>query len=127
MPLLNEERSCLKIIVGTKLDLVEPDAQGEALKAREVSREVGREYAKELNSEYLASHPGANVPYFETSSKMNRGVNELFDYTFQQCLGTLATDYSNAQTKSSTIKLHEAPSTAGQPFNAGQRKKCCSS
>ena len=67
---------CVKIVVGTKLDLV-------AKLGRSVEREDGLELAREINS------PEIKVPlYFETSSLTGEGVEAAFESLFQNCLSS---------------------------------------
>lgn len=122
VPLLSDEQSCLKILVGTKLDAVhESDEESNASsRPREVSREEAREYAKQINSDFLSKHPNAAVPYFETSSKTNYNISDTFEYIFEQCLGQLHTDYC----KPEVIKLDEKPAQTNTS-NITPRKKCC--
>ena len=69
---------CLRVVVATKLDLVSPEQ-------REITVEEGRRLARELN-EHIDLSKAPFEPYFETSSKNGKGVNEVFEYIFQYCL-----------------------------------------
>ncbi|KAK0050009.1 GTPase IMAP family member, partial [Biomphalaria pfeifferi] len=64
-----------KVVVGTKLD--DPK--------REVSKEDGEEYARQLNTPENLERM-SQVPYFETSSLRNENVKEMFEFVFKHCL-----------------------------------------
>ncbi|KAH9512244.1 Ras- protein Rab-20 [Bulinus truncatus] len=69
---------CLKVVVGTKLDLLDQ-------RSRDVTPEEGKKLARELN-EHLDVKKLPREPYFETSSLKNQNVNEVFEFIFQHCL-----------------------------------------
>lgn len=69
---------CLRVVVATKLDLLSPEK-------REISVEDGKRLARELN-EHIDLSKSKCEPYFETSSKLGEGVDEVFEFIFQHCL-----------------------------------------
>jgi len=78
LPLLDDSAhdNCVKIVVGTKLDLVES-------MSRAVSTQDGQALANEINSPRLT---GRNIPlYFETSSRTGFNVEKAFESLFKLC------------------------------------------
>ncbi|XP_070208202.1 ras-related protein Rab-20-like isoform X2 [Littorina saxatilis] len=90
--------NCLRVVVGTKMDTVTPET-------REITVEDGKRLAREFN-EHIDISKTPFEPYFETSSKDGRGVQDVFDYIFQYCL-PLSDDQRKSQSKvsRSTIDL----------------------
>jgi len=72
IPLLDSaEEDCLKILVGTKSDLIDD-------KNRKISCEEGASFARSLN-------PGLKgEAYFETSSLSGSNVDEVFEFIFER-------------------------------------------
>ncbi|KAL8575026.1 hypothetical protein ACOMHN_063558 [Nucella lapillus] len=78
-PMLNgANEDCLRVVVATKIDLLTPDK-------REITLEDGKRLAREMN-EHIDLSKDKCEPYFETSSKMGTGVEEVFEYIFERCL-----------------------------------------
>ncbi|KAL3892349.1 hypothetical protein ACJMK2_004562 [Sinanodonta woodiana] len=118
LPLLdNANEDCLKVVVGTKLDMLQPGS-------REVTQEEARRFAREINSN-LDQKKLDRDPYFETSSKTGMNVTEMFEFIYQYCLplsedkkiSSLATKRTSAST--STVDLNKPA------VSAPQRTKCC--
>ncbi|KAL5014663.1 hypothetical protein ScPMuIL_008933 [Solemya velum] len=79
LPLLDSaDPDCVKIVVGTKMDLLTGDS-------REVTPEEAKRFAREINSTVDPSK-FTRDPYFETSSLTGYNVNEVFEFIFQLCL-----------------------------------------
>ncbi|ESO83144.1 hypothetical protein LOTGIDRAFT_197498 [Lottia gigantea] len=113
MPLLNSStEKCLKIVVGTKMDLIPPEE-------RDITLEEGRKLAHELN-EGLDISKLACEPYFETSSKDGSHVSEVFECIFQYCLPLSGDQRSKFGLSTSTVDLYEK-----EPKRATAKKGCC--
>uniref|UniRef100_A0A2C9L5N2 Uncharacterized protein n=1 Tax=Biomphalaria glabrata TaxID=6526 RepID=A0A2C9L5N2_BIOGL len=84
----------LKVVVGTKLD--DPK--------REVTKEEGEEYARQLNMPENLERM-SQVPYFETSSLRNENVREMFEFVFKNCLPPLERETEIETWKSSLRKF----------------------
>lgn len=121
--LLKDSPACLKVVVGTKLDRVESDAQGNIAAERQVQREAGRQYARQINGEFYERHPNImTVPFFETSSKENCGVSEMFAHTFDLCCLELpASSSCICKSQSVKINIHHIQE---QPDTEKTKKKC---
>lgn len=100
---------CLKVVVGTKLDLLDTVS-------RDITREEGQKLARELN-EHLDLKKLPHDPYFETSSLKNENVKEVFEYIFQHCL-PLSADQKKTHQEDSLVDLQKSAS-------AGTKKACC--
>ena len=100
MGLLNSaEDDCLRVVVGTKKDLVKPET-------REITEEEGRRLSQELNS-HLDPGRLSRDPFFETSSLTSENVKEVFEFIFQHCL-PLPAEYQKKNAQDSTINLHDS-------------------
>ncbi|KAL3193224.1 hypothetical protein MRX96_017908 [Rhipicephalus microplus] len=64
----------LKVVVGTKIDLL-------GTKKRQVSVAEAEVFAKSLNPGWTAE----KAPYFETSSATGENIDQVFDYIFEYC------------------------------------------
>ena len=74
--------NCVLVFVGTKSDLVDKVHEDELCK-REVSvSEVEEIYAKFKTQLNCLDHPDGDLPVFETSSKDDENVTEVFEYIF---------------------------------------------
>ncbi|CAG5121504.1 unnamed protein product [Candidula unifasciata] len=100
---------CLKVVVGTKLDLVSSES-------RDITPEEGKKLAKELN-EHLDLRKAPQVPYFETSSLNDENVKDVFEYIFQHCL-PLSPDQKKQYQQLSLVDLKDSNSS-------GSQKACC--
>jgi len=116
------ESNCLKMVVGTKLDLV---VSGEEKRA--VHPQEARQFSVDINSELLSQSGNVSIPFFETSSKTGEGVAETFESIFEKCLSTLSDHYRIKKLRDS-IQLHDEvsndspipPKTETRP-----KKSCC--
>ncbi|KAI8764449.1 ras-related protein Rab-20 [Biomphalaria glabrata] len=89
---------CLKVVVGTKMDLLDQSN-------RDITPEEGKKLARELN-EHLDFKKMPHEPYFETSSLTNQNVDEVFQFIFQYCL-PLSAEQKKKYGKGSVIDLIE--------------------
>ncbi|XP_071144432.1 ras-related protein Rab-20-like [Mytilus galloprovincialis] len=115
VPLVDQatEDNCLKVIVGTKLDLLEPSK-------RKVTVDEARKFSREINPniEYAKLK---HDPYFETSSLQGINVDEVFEYIFGHCLPLSDVERIKMKNKTrGTVDLGE--STAMTPEKKGG---CC--
>ncbi|GAB1600100.1 ras-related protein Rab-20 [Argonauta hians] len=115
LPLLSSAQdSCLKIVVGTKMDITSPDT-------RQVSVEAAEKFALEMN----ANQPMEKLqkpPYFETSSRTGHNVDEVFDYILKYCLPYTSDTNINSLNSKSTVNLSESKS---QINSSKENNKCC--
>jgi len=84
LPMLSSAKDhCIYVVVGTKLDLAQPDAT----QIEQVDSEEAKRFALEINS-HLPEESFASgiVPFFETSSKSGDGVDNLFTFIFEHLL-----------------------------------------
>lgn len=136
-PLLATEVECLKILVGTKLDLLDGNSEGKA-QPRQVSMEAGQDYARKLNADFKTKHPDIGVPFFETSSKTNHRVSDAFTYAFEQCLRCFTKvpaaaaphDSDGFRLRERGFRVSGPHSSSHSPFlessgTVRRRKKCC--
>ncbi|XP_046859156.1 ras-related protein Rab-20-like isoform X2 [Xenia sp. Carnegie-2017] len=78
IPLLEAaEEKCLCVVVGTKLDIVKNSS-------RQISSEMGKNLAKAQNEERL--NEMKTLPFFETSSKTGKNVEDVFEFILNTCL-----------------------------------------
>ena len=104
------EDNCLCVVVGTKLDLVNDST-------RQISPDVGIALAKTQNKDRFGEINA--VPYFETSSKTGKNVEEVFNFILNTCL-PLETDFDESLCKNTDgcVDLHK-------PKSHHQKQKCC--
>ena len=112
IPLLQTaDENCLRIVVGTKMDLVNDTN-------RQVSKEMGKALAKNQNKGRIDE---TNVvPYFETSSKTGENVEAVFSFILNTCL-PLESDCSEKTARKHSgdcVNLHG-------PKNSPEKQKCC--
>ncbi|XP_059145852.1 ras-related protein Rab-20-like [Physella acuta] len=102
---------CLKVVVGTKLDLLQPEE-------RDITPEEGRKLARELNENIdLSKLP--HDPYFETSSLNDQNVKDVFEYIFQHCL-PLSADQKRRYNGSDSKGIIDLMESSGE-----HKRKCC--
>jgi small GTP-binding protein len=82
---LGEKNDIKKIIIGNKIDL-----------QREVKKEDSENFAKNIN-----------VPYFETSAKLNTGVNDAIQHLVTQIISEKISPDNRESNLRQTIKLKE--------------------
>ncbi|CAB4000327.1 ras-related Rab-20-like [Paramuricea clavata] len=114
IPLLQSaEEDCLCVVVGTKLDLVNDTT-------RQISTDMGKALAKSQNKVRYADSANV-VPYFETSSKTGKNVEDVFSFILNTCL-PLENDCKDKMTRKLSsggcVDLH-------QPKNCHEKRKCC--
>lgn len=110
MPLLeNAKEDCLKVVIGTKQDLVDNDR-------REISIEEAIAFSKEIN-EGIDLSALKGDPYFETSAKTGYNVSKVFEYMFSYCLPLDNISKLPVKDKS-TIQLTDTS-------NSGNKQSCC--
>lgn len=116
LPLLDSAHECcLKVLVGTKLDLTTPGS-------RQVSTEAAEKLALQMNADQSIEKL-QKAPYFETSSKTGQNVEEVFDYILQYCLPLSPEQIKRRPTVSkSTINLTDIKSESSTEED---HKKCC--
>ena len=98
-------------MVGTKLDLVNDTT-------RQTSRDMGKALAKSQNKGRLDE--ASVIPYFETSSKTGKNVEEVFSFILNTCL-PLENDCEEKMARklsSDCVDLHK-------PKNCHEKRKCC--
>ena len=101
-------------MVGTKLDLVNDTT-------RQISRDVGKALAKSQNKVRYADSTETNVvPYFETSSKTGKNVEDVFSFILNTCL-----PLDNDCKEKMTGKLSGGCVDLHQPKNCHEKRKCC--
>ncbi|XP_028394314.1 ras-related protein Rab-20-like isoform X2 [Dendronephthya gigantea] len=113
IPLLQSaEEDCLCVVVGTKLDLVNDTT-------RQISTDIGKALAKTQNKERLDK---LNVvPYFETSSKTGKNVENVFDFILNTCLpldGDCEEKGGRTMSSGDCVDLNA-------PKHCHQKRKCC--
>lgn len=109
LPLLDSaDPDCVKIVVGTKMDLLTGDS-------REVTPEEAKRFAREINSTVDPSKFTCD-PYFETSSLTGYNVNEVFEFIFQLCL-PMSGD-TKKKRPGSVVDLESSHTATG-------KKNCC--
>lgn len=111
IPLLESaEKNCFCVIVGTKLDLVNDST-------REISSDIGRSLAQHQNKDKDLNLK--SVPYFETSSKTGKNVNDVFSLILNTCL-PLSEPSKAETTKDGVVDLARSRETSTHA-----KKKCC--
>ena len=108
------EPNCLVVVVGTKTDLVTNDT-------REIPFSVGEKFALEQNEKKGRSRNSFKVfPFFETSAKTGKNVEEVFDFILNTCLPLDDEETARKSIRqSSALDLHQK-----SPRNQAA-KKCC--
>lgn len=118
IPLLHSaDEKCLCVVVGMKSDLLTPDMTSR------VSAEAGIRLARELNKD---RHFETETPYFETSSLLNKNVDDVFQYIFQTLLPLEKGSYSEMTSKRSRSLLDlESPVDSKKDGSSTNQKRCC--
>jgi len=117
---------CVMVFVGTKIDLLNQKKDGTYM-PREVSPEESLQKALEFNERWDSKkHPSGMPPSFETSSKQNKNVNDVFDYIFESILPNSRESIQRTISPSGVIQLSPSDrKTNGENFQ--KKSKCCSS
>ena len=113
IPLLQSaDENCLCVVVGTKLDLVNDTT-------RQVSTDVGKALAKSQNKGRVDQESSV-VPYFETSSKTGKNVEDVFSFILNTCLplGDDCGEKMGRKLSGGCVDLHK-------PKNCPEKRKCC--
>ncbi|XP_064652100.1 ras-related protein Rab-20-like [Lineus longissimus] len=111
LPLLEgveEKETCLKVVVGTKSDVVTPAT-------REVTSEEAINFTRSINNISLLSK---NVPYFETSSKTGENVSLLFEYMLERLLPLDGTEVRKD-------RMNGVDLAQSRPLFPEKSNKCC--
>lgn len=110
LPLLESAKEdCLKVVVGTKRDLLDHDK-------REISVEEAIQFSKDINEGLDLSRLKVD-PYFETSAKTGYNVEKVFQYLFEYCLPLGGTMPRKQDESGSRVDI-----TGGQPTG---KRGCC--
>lgn len=111
IPLLESaEKNCFCVIVGTKLDLVNDST-------REISAEIGRSLAQHQNKDKGLDLK--SIPYFETSSKSGKNVDEVFSLILNTCLPL------DEPVKAKTASVGVVNLAKSRETSTCAKKKCC--
>ena len=110
------EPNCLVVVVGTKRDLVTNDS-------REIPSSAGEKLALEQNEK--KGRPRENFkkkPFFETSAKTGKNVEEVFDYILNTCL-----PLNDEVTAKKSLRQSSALDLEQKSCNSRneETKKCC--
>ena len=109
LPLLDSAKEdCLKVVVGTKSDIME---------SREITSDDARQFSREINQKIDLSKLKSD-PYFETSSKTGNNVTRAFEFIFDYCLPLKEGDMKQPLQKKDTVDLYDR-----KPHKSG----CCKS
>ena len=110
LPLLESAREdCLKVVVGTKSDLVE---------SREITPEEAKQFSREINQNVNLSKLKSD-PYFETSSKTGNNVTRVFEYIFDYCLPLSDEEKKHSHSRRDTVQLYDT--------STENKRGCCKS
>ena len=124
IPLLHDSvRSCLTVVVGTKLDLA--SSGGRQVKSSD-GRRLAEEQHRQMSEKAMARDPNSylvNVSakklYFETSAKSGDGISEIFEFIQSVVVPELEKQGGGeARKKNRSITLGESDAMRGGP-------KCC--
>ncbi|XP_022235152.1 ras-related protein Rab-20-like, partial [Limulus polyphemus] len=81
IPLLEVmDQVSVKVVAGTKLDLIGIPSIGQVYLPRQVAPEEGQQLAAEVNTNQTCRDI---IPYFETSSKTGQNVDNVFEFIFE--------------------------------------------
>ena len=117
---------CVMVFVGTKLDLLNKKINGKVY-TREVTFEESTQKALEFSDRWNSKrHPLGMLPSFETSSKQNQNVNDVFEYIFETMLPSSSRTAQRTPSPSGLIRLD--PHGKEDSGSHGQtNSKCCRS
>lgn len=114
-------KQCVMVLVGTKADLLNKKVDGKQY-YREISQEESLKKALEFCERWDSlRHPLGVLPSFETSSKQNSHVNDVFEYIFETVLPETQQTKRNTPSPSGIIQLSEHNSGTYE-----KKSKCCS-
>ena len=118
-------KECVMVFVGTKIDLLNQKIDGKCM-IREVSPEESLQKALEFSERWDSKkHPSGMPPSFETSSKENENVNDVFEYIFESILPSSRETLQRTPSPSGLIQL--SPNSNTDRENIQKKSKCCSS
>ena len=111
---------CVMVFVGTKLDLLNKKLNGKTF-TRQVNYEESTHKALEFSDRWSSKrHPLGVLPSFETSSKQNHNVNDVFEYIFETMFPS-TTSGQRTPSPSGLIQL----STNKEKSGVHEKAKCC--
>lgn len=117
---------CVMVFVGTKLDLLNKKLNGKTY-TREVTFEESTQQALEFSDRWSSKrHPLGMLPSFETSSKQNQNVNDVFEYIFETILPSSARAAQRTPSPSGLIRL-DPNSKEDSGCHEQTKSKCCRS
>ena len=113
---------CVMVFVGTKFDLLNNKVDGKTYK-RQVTYEESTQKALEFSERWSSKrHPLGILPSFETSSKQNSNVNDVFEYIFEtMCPSKSKSSGQRTPSPSGLIQLTTDKENSG----AHEKAKCC--
>lgn len=107
------EPNCLVVVVGTKTDLVTNDS-------REIPSSAGERLALEQNEKKGRLRDNFKIkPFFETSAKTGKNVEEVFDFILNTCL-----PLDDEQIAKKSVRKTSAVNLE-QKSTHGDSNKCC--
>lgn len=111
---------CVMVFVGTKSDLLNKKINGKTF-TRQISFEESTQKALEFTDRWSSKrHPLGILPSFETSSKQDENVKDVFEYIFEtMCPST--TSGQRTPSPSGLIQL----STNKENSGVHEKAKCC--
>lgn len=113
-------RNCLMVFVGTKFDMLNKKISGKLQTRGVTPKEImdkSSEYTQRFNSLH---HPKGIPPVFETSSKSDYNVSDVFEYIFETLAPVEGANKSRDTSPSGLIELNNERSG-----NQEGGKQCC--